>query len=157
MRAFTLPTFVAMIGAAMLLALPDTARAQRKTLPREFRFAAPDTAPAVLGAPHRKVSMPIPLHDVVPELGTLDVDPTTLPAGPFLAYDRDGKLVSSIYMIPLTDMNGKKSFSDLSVAQERVDHVDIIFNAGHPTVAEPHYHVILWYVSAPSRVAGVFK
>jgi hypothetical protein len=29
-------------------------------------------------------------------LGTLYVDPETLPAGPFLAYDHQGKLVSTV-------------------------------------------------------------
>ena len=84
------------------------------------------------------------------------VDPATLPAGPFLAYDHQGNLVSSIYMIPLKDMNAQKAFSSLKVARERADHVDIVFNAGHPGVAEPHYHVIVWYVS-PQRAAQLAK
>jgi hypothetical protein len=75
------------------------------------------------------------------------VDPATLPEGPFLAYDHQGKLVSSIYMIPISDMDAHKNFSDLKIAQERADHVDIVFNAGHPGVAVPHYHIIVWYVS----------
>ena len=37
---------------------------------------------------------------------------------------------------------------EVKVAKEKVDHVDIVFNAGHPGVAEPHYHIVLWYVSA---------
>jgi hypothetical protein len=99
--------------------------------------------------------MPVPFPDFLPGLGTLYVDPTT-PAGPFLAYDHQGTLVSSIYMIPLKALNAQNAFSDLTVAQERVDHVDIVFNAGHPGVAEPHYHVILWYVS-PQRAAQLAK
>lgn len=39
-------------------------------------------------------------------------------------------------------------FDDLERAQgKRVDHVDILFNPGHPGVAELHYHVVLWYIS----------
>ena len=83
----------------------------------------------------------------MPGLGTLYVDPPTLPAGPFLAYDHQGKLVSSIYMIPLKDMNNHKAFENLKIAQERADHVDIVFNADHPGVAVPHYHIIVWSVS----------
>ena len=65
-------------------------------------------------------------------------------AGPFLAYDRQGNLVSSIYMIPLKDMNAQKAFAGLKTGKgEQVDHVDVVFNAGHPGVAEPHYHFIL--------------
>jgi len=84
------------------------------------------------------------------------VDPTTLPAGPFLAYDRAGTLVSSVYMIPLKDIEAQKAFNNLNVAKEKVDHVDLYYNAGHPGVAEPHYHVVLWYVS-PDKAAALAK
>ena len=129
------------VGAGLMLARPDTAAAQSSAPP---------------GGAYKMVSSLVPLPDFVPGLGTLYVDPATLPAGPFLAYDHQGKLVSSIYMIPLKDMNGQKGFSDLKVAHERVDHVDILYNAGHPGVAEPHYHVILWYVS-PQRASQLAK
>ena len=56
-------------------------------------------------APYQQVSKLVKLPDFVPGLGQLFVDPATLPAGPFLAYDHDGKLVSTIYMIPVKDMN----------------------------------------------------
>ena len=144
------------IAVGMLFAFFDTAAAQRKAAPRPDRFGRPDTAALQRAAPDRKYSMPGPLPDFLPGLGTVDVDPTTLPAGPFLAYDHDGNLVSSIYMIPLKDLNAHKSFGDLQVAQQRVDHVDIVFNAGHPGVAEPHYHMIVWYVS-PQRAAELAK
>ena len=52
---------------------------------------------------YKKVSELVPLPDFLPGLGTLYVKPDTLPAGPFLAYDRPGKLVSSVYMIPLKE------------------------------------------------------
>jgi hypothetical protein len=129
------------VGAGLLLARPGTAAAQTSAPP---------------GGAYKMVSSLVPLPDFVPGLGNLYVDPATLPAGPFLAYDHQGKLVSSIYMIPLKDMNAQKAFSDLKVAHERVDHVDIVFNAGHPGVAEPHYHVILWYVS-PQRASQLAK
>ena len=103
------------------------------------------TAPPA--AAFKKVSAITTLPDFIPGLGTLYVDPATLPAGPFLAYDRQGKLVSSIYMIPLKDMNAQKAFESLGTARgEQVDHVDVMYNPGHAGVAEPHYHVILWYV-----------
>jgi len=141
MRRLTVTSLASVIGAGMLFASPGTAMAQR-------------TAPP--GGAYQKVSALVPLPDFVPGLGTLYVDPATLPAGPFLAYDHQGALVSSIYMIPLKDMNAQKSFSDLKVARERVDHVDIVFNAGHPGVAEPHYHMIVWYVP-PERAAKLSK
>jgi hypothetical protein len=130
MKRLTLTALSA--GLVLLFASPDLARAQSKAPP---------------GGAYKAVSTLVPLPNFIPGLGTLYVDPAALPAGPFLAYDHQGKLVSSIYMIPLKDMSAHKGFSGLKIAHERADHVDIVFNAGHPGVAEPHYHVIVWYVS----------
>lgn len=109
---------------------------------------AADLKKAPPGGKYKKVSSLVALPDFLPGLGTLYVDPATLPAGPFLAYDREGHLVSSVYMIPIKDIEAHKKFDDLAVAHEKVDHVDLYYNAGHPGVPEPHYHVILWYVSS---------
>ncbi|HEX7926052.1 MAG TPA: hypothetical protein VF678_00585 [bacterium] len=106
------------------------------------------------GGKYQAVSKLVPLPDFIPGIGTLYVDPATLPAGPFLAYDKGGKLVSSVYMIPLADMNAKKNFNNLAAAHEKVDHVDIYFNAGHPGVENPHYHVVVWYIS-PDKAAAL--
>ncbi|HEY3064739.1 MAG TPA: hypothetical protein VGL09_03055 [Methylomirabilota bacterium] len=106
------------------------------------------------GGDYKKVSTLVSLPDFVPGLGTLYVDPKTLPAGPFLAYDRSGKLVSSVYMIPVKDLTAHKAFNDLTAAHEKVDHVDLYYNAGHPGVTEPHYHVVVWYVS-PQQAAAL--
>jgi hypothetical protein len=113
---------------------------------------AQETAPP--GGEYQKVSALVALPDFLPGMGTLYVNPKTLPVGPFLAYDRDGKLVSSIYMVPMKDLEAKKAFNNLGVAKEKVDHVDLYFNAGHPGVAEPHYHVVVWYVS-PEKAASL--
>ncbi len=137
MNRLALTALAGMLGAGLLLTSPDTAVAQRKAPP---------------GGAYRQVSTLVQLPDFVPGLGTLYVDPATLPAGPFLAYDHQGNLVSSTYMIPLSDLNAQKAFTNLTAAHERVDHVDLVFNAGHPGVAVPHYHVIVWYVS-PQRAA----
>ena len=112
---------------------------------------AQQTAPP---ANYKKVSTLVALPDFVPGLGTLYVDPATLPAGPFLAYDKQGKLVSSVYMIPLKDITAHKAFNNLAAANQKVDHVDMYYNAGHPGVAEPHYHVVIWYVS-PQQAAAL--
>jgi hypothetical protein len=40
----------------------------------------------------------------------------------------------------------QKSIADLPALGGRVDHVSIDFNAGHPGVEEPHYHIVLWHV-----------
>lgn len=105
---------------------------------------AAETAPP--GGDYKKVSDLVKLPEFLPGLGTLYVDPKTLPAGPFLAYDHDGKLVSTIYMIPIKDITDHKKFEDLKATGGKVDHVDMYYNAGHPGVEEPHYHIVLWQV-----------
>lgn len=114
---------------------------------------AVETAPP--GGDYKKVSELVKLPDFLPGLGQLYVDPNTLPAGPFLAYDHDGKLVSTIYMLPVEDLTPDKRFEDLSAPGGEVDHVDVYFNAGHPGVEKPHAHVVLWHVPAAdeARVA----
>jgi hypothetical protein len=117
--------------------------------------SAQNVAQAPPGGAYKKVSQLVKLPDFLPGLGTLYVNPATLPAGPFLAYDHHGRLVSTIYMIPLKDMQAQKAFADLAAPGGRVDHVSIYFNAGHPGVPEPHYHIVLWHVSkaGEARVA----
>lgn len=152
MTRLALTTLATALGIGMLFTMPGVVAAQRESpLPSTSRMhpeasATPLQEPP--GGKYKKVSTLVALPDFVPGLGTLYVDPATLPAGPFLAYDHQGGLVSSIYMIPLKDMNAQKPFSGLAIARELADHVDIVFNAGHPGVAEPHYHVIVWYIPA---------
>lgn len=96
---------------------------------------------------YKKVSDLVALPEFIPGMGTLYVQPDTLPVGPFAAYDRDRKLVATIFMVPLTEMKMHKAFTDLSVGNIRVEQVDFTYNAGHPGVNEPHYHVTLWHVN----------
>jgi len=146
MKAFPVAVLAGVFGVGLLVTIPNATAAQREVPLAAKNTLAPLHEPP--GGKYQKVSALVSLPDFVPGLGTLYVDPATLPAGPFLAYDHQGNLVSSIYMIPLKELNAHKAFSGLKVAQARADHVDIVFNAGHPGVAEPHYHVIVWYVSA---------
>jgi hypothetical protein len=106
------------------------------------------------GGDYKKLSSIAQLPDYLPGLGTLYVDPRTLPAGPFLAYDRQGNLVSSVYMIPLRDLRAGEAFSGLAAAKALVDHVDLYYNNGHPGVPDPHYHIVLWYIS-PEQVKAL--
>lgn len=111
-------------------------------------LAADQVAKAPPAGAYQQVSKLVKLPDFVPGLGQLYVDPSTLPAGPFLAYDHSGRLVSTIYMLPIEDLNPNKSFNDLKAPGGSVDHVDVYYNAGHPGVEKPHTHVVLWHVPA---------
>lgn len=96
-------------------------------------------------APYQQVSKLVKLPDFIPGLGQLFVDPASLPAGPFLAYDHDGKLSATVYMTPLEALENGKSFDDLGIGSHAVRGVDIYYNAGHPGVDEPHAHVVLYH------------
>jgi hypothetical protein len=124
-------TAIASFGIVALTALPTFAQS---------------VAHAPPGGGYKRVSTLVKLPDFLPGLGTLYVNPATLPAGPFLAYDHHGMLVSTIYMIPLKDLQEQKAFNDLPAPGGRVDHVTIYYNAGHPGVPVPHYHIVLWHI-----------
>ena len=139
MKLFTLT-------AAVLLAAAFPALAHE--VPAEVAKAPP-------GGELKAVSSLVKLPDFLPGMGQLFVDPASLPAGPFLAYDHDGALVSTIYMLPIAALNPDARFEDLAAPGGNVDHVDVYYNAGHPGVEEPHAHVVLWHVSVAdeARVA----
>lgn len=104
--------------------------------------------------PYAQVSKLVALPDFIPGLGTLYVDPDMLPAGPFLAYDRDGGLSATIFMTPIEDLKKGVNFDNLSPGQHNVASVDIYYNAGHPGVEMPHAHVVLFHdAKAKARLA----
>ena len=103
----------------------------------------PDQAPPP--APYEQVSELAELPEFIPGLGMLYADPATLPAGPFLAYDREGTLSATVYMPPLAALEGGTAFDDLDAGSNTVTSVDIYNNAGHPGVEEPHAHVVLYH------------
>lgn len=106
------------------------------------------------GEPYVQVSDVLPLPEFLPGLGTLFVDPNSLPAGPFLSYDREGRLSATVYMTPLEDLENGAAYDDLGLGSHSVSGVDIYFNAGHPGVEKPHAHVVLYHDSdAKERLA----
>ncbi|AVO37536.1 hypothetical protein [Pukyongiella litopenaei] len=106
------------------------------------------------GEPYVKVSDALPLPEYIPGLGTLFVNPEKLPAGPFLAYDHDGKLSATVYMTPLEELQNGTAYDGLGIGNHTVSNVDIYYNAGHPGVDKPHAHVVLFHDDdAKSRLA----
>jgi hypothetical protein len=108
------------------------------------------------GGAFRKLSDLAAAPAFVPGLGTLYVDPGTLPEGPFLAYDRAGRLVSTIYMVPLKTFETHMRLDGLAAPGGRVDHVDLSYDAGRPGVEEPHYRIVMWHVTKEEE-AGVAR
>lgn len=86
-------------------------------------------------------------------LGTLYVDPKTLPAGPFLGYDTQGELVNVTYMLPAADLEKNMSWPALgtSVSGLKVDHTEVHVSGAHPGVMERHVHVINWLISESEK------
>lgn len=129
------------LSATLALILAGSSAALAHDVPADVAMSPPNGA-------YQAVSGLVPLPDFIPGLGQLFVDPATLPAGPFLAYDHDKHLVSTIYMLPIEDLsNPDKRMDNLAAPGGAVDHVDVYFNAGHPGVEKPHAHVVLWHVS----------
>jgi hypothetical protein len=93
-----------------------------------------------------------PVSDLVnfpkffPGLGIIYVKPDTLPLGPFLCFDHKDRLVATVYMVPIKDIDDHKTLEAAGVTAP-VDHVSFYFNPGHPGVEMPHYHFVIWHVS----------
>lgn len=136
----------AVLGVGLIFGVTQTADAQEPYV--DDRKSVKDnvmTAPPI--GDWKKVSELTQLPDFVPGLGTLYVKPDDLPVGPYLAYDRNDRLVSTVYMVPLKDLRNQKAFENLRGVNMKADHIDLKFNPGHPGLTEPHYHFIVWRVS----------
>jgi hypothetical protein len=95
---------------------------------------------------YKKVSSLVDFPRFFPGIGALYVQPETLPNGPYRAFDRRGRLSSTIYMLPIEDLENRKKF-DLAGLAGKGDHATFYFNSGHPGLDKPHYHIHIWHVS----------
>ena len=111
-------------------------------------MAAPAVAAAGITtsppANFKKVSSLVKLPDFLPGLGTLYVDPATLPIGPFLGYNHQGKLVNITYMVPLKDLDARKNFETLGgvAAGIKINNTEIQHTQKHPGAREPYRHSV---------------
>jgi hypothetical protein len=87
-----------------------------------------------------------------PGLGTVYVQPSTRPVGPYRSYDHNGKLIATIYMVPEKDLEEHlKIVSDEKTPP--VDHWQIHYVKQMHGIDGPHYHITLWHVSAEEAAA----
>ena len=126
------------------------------TLAGALALAAATAQAADIKAPEgfKPVSSLVKLPEFIPGMGSLYVNPDTLPEGPFIAYDKSGKLVSTIYMVPLKTLDGQKEIGPLPVGDQTVVSTELDYNPGHPGVEEPHYHIVLWHVPKDEAELG---
>jgi hypothetical protein len=95
---------------------------------------------------YKRISDLVNFPKFFPGLGIIFVKPDTIPTGPFLCFDRKDRLVATVYMIPIKDIDDHKTIEAAGVTAP-VDHVSFYFNSGHPGVDVPHYHFVIWHVS----------
>lgn len=98
------------------------------------------------GEGYKRVSDLVNFPKFFPSLGILFVKPETLPLGPFLCFDRKDRLIATVYMVSIKDIDDHKAFEAPAFAGA-TDHVNIYFNPGHPGVDVPHYHFVIWHVT----------
>ena len=100
---------------------------------------------------YKRVSDLVNFPKFFPGLGIIYVRPDTLPTGPYLCFDREDRLVATVYMVSLKDIGDHKALDATGVAAPGVtapvDHVSFYFNSGHPGMDMPHYHFVIWHVS----------
>src|ERR1700688_469282 len=100
------------------------------------------------GGQFQKLSQIAHFPDFYPGLGTLYVQPDTMPIGPYYSYDRRGRLVNTIYMVRSRMLDAYAVIKMIEGTRLPVDHVVISYTALHPGVAVRLYHITVWHVSA---------
>jgi hypothetical protein len=101
------------------------------------------TSPSALVSTHGRN----PLLDRLSGIARLDPPAPGDPRGPSLAYDRAGRLVATVYTVPMVKL-GHKGFDELRASSRPIDHVSVRPIVPEADVPEPQYEVILWHVSA---------
>ena len=91
-----------------------------------------------------------------PGIGAVYVRRDSMPNGPYLAFDRRGRLVSTIYKFSQEKMVEKSPLEAHGTDMPPVDHVSGRFGDGHPGVDFPHYSLVFWHVP-PGDEARVAK
>lgn len=81
-----------------------------------------------------------------PGVGAVYARRESLPTGPFLAFDRKGRQVSTIYKFPLEGMASKARFEAGGTDMPPVDHVSVYYGGSHPGADHPHYNHVFWHV-----------
>jgi len=97
---------------------------------------------------YKRVSDLVNFPKFFPGLGVIFVKPDTLPSGPYVCFDRRDRLIATVFMVSIKDIDEHKPFEASAPAfAGKVDHIAHYFNAGHPGMEMPHYHIVLWHVS----------
>jgi hypothetical protein len=74
-------------------------------------------------------------------------------AGPYTGYDENGRLVVTLYLVPMRGL-AQKGAEDFGSGGRRIDHVSIFPIDVQPDVPEARYAIVLWHVS-PAEAAAL--
>lgn len=92
-------------------------------------------------------------HPVLARLrGVARVDAAERPGAPDVAYDARGRLVATVYTVPMRELS-EAGIEDLRASGRAIDHVSIYPAPAHAEMPLPHYHVVLWHVTRPEAAA----
>ena len=75
------------------------------------------------------------------------------PAGPYSGYDVNGRLVATLYLVPMREL-AQKGTEDFRSGTRHIDHVSIYAVGVQPDVPEARYAILLWHVS-PAEAAAL--
>jgi BON domain len=100
---------------------------------------------AVAALPAASVRHPVLEH--LPGVARIE----QVPGGPAAVYDARGRLVATVYIVPVRELTGR-GLEGLR-APQAINHVAIYLAGSHPDVPLPHYHVVLWHVSQSEAAA----
>ena len=74
--------------------------------------------------------------------------------GPYTGYDSNGRLVATVYLVPMRGL-AQKGADDFGSGGRRIDHVSIYpIDVQPPDVPEARYAIVLWHVS-PAEAAAL--
>jgi hypothetical protein len=119
--------------------------------------ATPKNVPSGYVNVHTLVQLP----EFIPGMGALYVNPKNVPTGPWIAYGKNGNPIDVMFMIPISKMDAHQNWDNLPGVGDllkelgvTVNHVDIMYNPGHPGLPVPHYHFMLVFVSHSAEQAA---
>jgi BON domain-containing protein len=93
-----------------------------------------------------------PIVELFPGFVRIEGDPVARPRGPFVAYDRNGRAVATIYAISMREL-AESGVDGLEARGRAIDHVTIHPVSASAELPDAQYDVILWHVTGSEASA----
>jgi BON domain len=95
-----------------------------------------------------------PVLERLPGIARVDPPPPDDTRGPALAYDSTGRLVATVYTLPMRQL-GQNGFDGRRATTRPIDHVSIFPVTPRADLPESECQLVLWHVSA--KEAALFR